>query len=163
MKSKYLLVFFIIVSVLVIDQATKLIVVRHLHLHETIPVIPGFFNLTHARNTGAAFSLLSGLPPAVRLMFFGAVTTVALIVIAYMIRKTDRMLQTVSLSLIAAGAAGNLIDRVRLGEVVDFIQWYYRSFVWPSFNIADSAISVGVGLLVLDMFLNKPVAAREKE
>ncbi len=157
------MVFFIIVSVLVIDQATKLLVVRHLYLHETIPVIPGFFNLTHARNTGAAFSLLSGLPQGIRLMFFGAVTTAALIVIGYMIRKTDRMLQTVSLSLIAAGAAGNLIDRLRLGEVVDFIQWYYRSFVWPSFNIADSAISIGVGVLVVDMFLDKSNSTNKKE
>lgn len=155
MKNRYILVFSIIISVLIIDQATKLLVIRHIALHETIPVIPGFFNLTHARNTGAAFSLLSGLPAGFRFVFFGGVTLAALVIIGYMIRKTTARLQVVSLSLIAAGAVGNLIDRVRLGEVVDFIQWYYRSFAWPSFNIADSAISVGVTILAYDMLFGK--------
>ena len=84
-------------------------------------------------------------------MFFISVSLVAVTVIAFMIRKASDRLLVVSFSLIAGGAVGNLIDRVRYGEVVDFIQWYVKTWYWPSFNVADSAITVGVALLVIDM------------
>jgi len=158
MKNKYLWVGAIVGIVLVLDQYTKYLVEKHISLHEVIPIIPGFFNLTHARNPGAAFSLLSTAPANFRIVFFITVTVIALVIIAVLIRKTHEHLLLIAFSLIAGGAIGNnLIDRVRYGEVVDFIQWYYRSYYWPSFNIADSAITIAVVLLAVDMlFVKKP-------
>ncbi len=157
MKNKYRWTASIVSAVLVLDQVTKYLVEKHVRMYETITVIPGFFNLTHVRNRGAAFSLLSGAPAAFRSVFFITVTLIALAVITVLIRKTHERLLVVAFSLIAGGAIGNnLIDRIRYGEVVDFIQWYIRSYSWPSFNIADSAISVGVALLAIDMLFKKP-------
>jgi len=155
MKNKYLWVGSIIGIVLLLDQVTKYIIGKHVSLFEVIPVIPGFFNITHVRNKGAAFSLFSGAPEAFRSLFFATVTIVAIVVIVLLIRKTNERLLIVAFSLIAGGAVGNLIDRVRYGEVVDFIQWYVKSYYWPSFNIADSAITVGVCLLAVDMLFHK--------
>lgn len=155
MKNKYLLVGSIIGVVIILDQITKYMVEKQVRLYEVIQVIPGFFNITHVRNKGAAFSLFSGAPERFRSMFFITVTIVAIAVIAALIRKTKESLLIASFSLIAGGAAGNLIDRVRYGEVVDFIQWYVKSYYWPSFNLADSAITIGVGLLVIDMLSHR--------
>jgi signal peptidase II len=158
LKNKYLWVVVVVGIVLILDQYTKYLVEKHIRLHEVIPVIPGFFNLTHVRNPGAAFSLFSTAPASFRIIFFVTVTLVALVIIAVLIRKTHERLLLVAFSLIAGGAIGNnLIDRVRYGEVVDFVQWYYGSYYWPSFNIADSAITMAVALLAIDMlFVKKP-------
>ena len=157
MKNKYLWVGSIVSVVLVLDQLTKYVVEARIRLHDVIPVIPGFFNLTHVRNKGAAFGVLADLPASWRSAFFITVTIVAVAVIAMLIRKTHERLLVTAFSLIAGGAVGNVIDRVRYGEVVDFIQWYVKSFYWPSFNVADSAISIGVALLAIEMlFLQKP-------
>jgi signal peptidase II len=153
MKNKYLWVGSIMGIVLLLDQFTKYIVDTHIRRHEIIPVIPGFFNLTNVRNPGAAFGILSGVPGIWRSIFFITVTLVAVAVLAVLIRKTHERLLVAAFSLIAGGAVGNVIDRIRLGEVVDFIQWYVKSYYWPSFNVADSAISVGVALLAIDMLL----------
>ncbi len=155
MKNKYPWVAAIVCSVLVLDQITKQLVERHVRLFEVIPVIPGFFNLTHVRNKGAAFSLFATMPASFRSAFFITISLVAVCVIAYLIGKTQERLLVVAFSLIAGGAAGNVIDRIRYGEVVDFIQWYVKSYYWPSFNVADSAITIGVGLLAIDMLLQK--------
>ncbi|HUI46149.1 MAG TPA: signal peptidase II [Nitrospirota bacterium] len=155
MKSKYLWAGSIIGIVLLLDQATKYLIEKHVRLFEVIPVIPGFFNITHVRNKGAAFSLFAGAPEEFRTLFFTTVTIVAIVVIILLIRKTNERLLIAAFSLISGGAAGNLIDRVRYGEVVDFIQWYVKSYYWPSFNVADSAITVGVCLLVVDMLFHK--------
>ncbi len=155
LKHKYLWVGSIMSIVLVLDQITKYIVEKQVRLYEVIRVIPGFFNITHVRNKGAAFSLFSSASETFRSMFFITVTIVAIVVIAALIRKTGERLLIVSFSLIAGGAAGNLIDRVRYGEVVDFIQWYIKSYYWPSFNVADSAITIGVGLPVIDMLFKR--------
>ena len=156
MRHKYLWAGSIIGTVVALDQFTKYLVEKHLRMYEVVPVIRGFFNLTRVRNKGAAFSLLSTAPDGFRSVFFISVSLAAIAVIAMMIRKAkDRML-VVSFSFIAGGAVGNLIDRMRFGEVVDFIQWYVKSWYWPSFNVADSAITAGVALLVIDMVFNKP-------
>jgi signal peptidase II len=155
-KNKYLWTASIVGAVLVLDQLTKYLVEKHIRMYETITIIPGFFNLTHVRNRGAAFSLLSGAPAGFRSVFFITITLIAVAVIAVLIKKTQERLQVMSFSLIAGGAVGNVIDRIRYGEVVDFIQWYIRSYSWPSFNIADSAITVGVTLLAIDMLFKKP-------
>ncbi len=161
MKNKYLWAGLIAGAVLVVDQFTKYIVSTHIRMYETITVIPGFFNLTHVRNRGAAFSLFSGMPGSFRSVFFITITLVAVAVIVVLIRKTNERLPLVAFSLIAGGALGNVVDRLRFGEVVDFVEWYVRSYHWPSFNIADSAITVGVALLAIDMLFKKPEITRK--
>ncbi len=156
MKNKYLWVGAIVGAVLVLDQLTKYLVMKYIPWRRSVQLIRGFFDLTNVQNPGAAFGILSGDHGTWRRAFFIVVTIIALAVIAFLIRTTRERLLIASFSLIAGGAIGNLVDRVRFGEVVDFIDWYYRSYHWPTFNIADSAISVGVGLLVIDMFLKKP-------
>lgn len=155
MRHKYFWVSSIIGIILVLDQVTKYVVEKNIGLHEVIEIVPGFFNLTHVRNKGAAFSILSTLPDLWRSGFFITVTLVAVAVITVLIRKTRERLLVVAFSLILAGAIGNVIDRIRYGEVIDFIQWYVKSYYWPSFNIADSAISIGVTLLAIDMLFRK--------
>jgi len=160
MKKKYLWVSSIIGIILLLDQVTKYIIEKNVRQYEVISVIPGFFNITHVRNKGAAFSLFASAPESFRSLFFIMVTIVAIMVIFLLIRKTHERLLIVALSLIAGGAVGNLVDRVRYGEVVDFIQWYVKSYYWPSFNVADSAITVGVCLLAIDMLFQAPDKVR---
>ncbi|MGC1455750.1 MAG: signal peptidase II [Nitrospirota bacterium] len=151
MKNKYLQVGSIIGLVLALDQFTKYVVEARIRLHDVIIVVPGFFNLTHIRNKGAAFGILSNLPEFWRGAFFITVTIVAVAAIVILIVKTHERLSVYALSLIAGGALGNLVDRIRYGEVVDFIQWYVKSYYWPSFNVADSAVTLGVVLLAVEM------------
>jgi signal peptidase II len=151
MKNKYLWVGGIAAAVIVVDQLTKLLVVRLIPKYGVVKVIPGFFDLINVRNPGAAFGILNGAHGAWRVAFFIIVSIAALAMIAVLVRKTTDRLTLIAFSLVGGGAVGNLIDRVRFGEVVDFIDWYYRSWHWPTFNIADSAITVGVGLLVIEM------------
>jgi signal peptidase II len=136
---------------LVVDQLTKLYIDRSMQMFQSIPVIDGLFNITYVRNKGAAFSFLSHA--SWRLPFFIAISAVAavVIVIAFNRLRNDQRLAQVSLAMIFSGAVGNLIDRVRRGEVVDFIDVYWRAYHWPAFNVADSMICVGVALLALDM------------
>jgi len=155
LKNKYYWVGSIIGLILILDQATKYLVEKHVRLYETITIVPGFFNLTHVRNRGAAFGILANVPGIWRSLFFIFVTIVAVAVIGYLIKTTKERLHIMAFALIAGGAVGNLIDRLRYTEVVDFIQWYVKDHYWPSFNIADSAISVGVALLVVDMLFTK--------
>ena len=136
---------------LVVDQLTKQYIDRSMRMFQSIPVIDGLFNITYVRNKGAAFSFLSHA--SWRLPFFIAISAVAAVVIVIAfnrLRDNQRMAQ-VSLAMIFSGAVGNLIDRVRQGEVVDFLDVYWRTHHWPAFNVADSLICVGVALLALDM------------
>jgi signal peptidase II len=144
--------FSIIVGVgLLADQATKLYVDKVMTLHQSIPVIDGLFSFTYLRNRGAAFSFLSDV--SWRLPFFIAVTLIAAVVILVAMKKMreDQKLAQTSLAMIFSGAVGNLIDRVRLGEVIDFLDVYWRTHHWPAFNVADSLICVGVALVAVDM------------
>lgn len=146
-----MLFFSLIAVVAVFDQWTKYLVLTHFELHESIEIIPGFFHLTFIRNTGAAFGILSGQPAIWRQVFFISVVLAALVAIYLMYRRFDResRLYGLGLGLIAGGAVGNLIDRVRFGSVVDFLDFFIGAYHWPAFNVADSAITVGVGLLVV--------------
>lgn len=159
MKYKYLQVGSIAGIVLALDQITKYVIQTHVRLHDSFTVVPGFFNITHVRNRGAAFGLLSNLPEFWRSAFFITIALVAVAAILVLIVKTHERLPVYAFSLIGSGAIGNVIDRIRYGEVVDFIQWYVKSYYWPSFNIADSAISIGVAMLAFEMLFGKP---REK-
>jgi signal peptidase II len=149
-------------AVVLIDQVTKAWVLRHLAGGPPLTVIPGFFNLTYGRNTGGVFGLLSGAPTLTRRLLFVGATAVALGVIVHFLRRWGResRLLAFALSLVAGGAIGNLIDRVRFGSVVDFIDWYWRSHHWYTFNVADSAISVGAVLLFVQSLLPERSANR---
>jgi len=134
------------------DQASKVWAVRTLPLFELREIVPGFFGLVHVRNTGVAFSLLSNLDPGWVHPFLILATVLAMgAVLAYIAYLPCRGAAPVGLGLILGGAIGNLIDRARLGYVVDFIDLYWRHHHWPTFNIADIGISVGVVLLLIDM------------
>jgi signal peptidase II len=146
------------VGVVVLDQVAKAIVRRDLPLYEAHEIIPGLVTLVHGRNPGMAFGILSsgGLPAqaAVLAVLSGGVL---LLVLAHWRRLAEApVLLRIALALIAGGAVGNLIDRVRLGYVTDFVHVYWRGYEWPDFNVADSAISVGIVLLLVDAVRPRP-------
>jgi signal peptidase II len=155
LKSQLKLFLPLAAGVLVLDQVSKAVVSATLKMYEIRPVIQGFFNLTRVHNTGAAFGLLAA--SALRTGFFLAVSLVAMGVVLWMLYRLPpgQKVELVALSLILGGALGNVFDRVRLGEVVDFIDVYYRSYHWPAFNVADSAISIGVILLLYRLVFAK--------
>lgn len=150
--SRYRLLAIVTAVVLVLDQATKLYVDSHFRLHESVTVIENFFHLTYVRNKGAAFGIFAD--SAIRIPFFITVSLVAAVGILWYLRRLQDQQKLVSfaLALIFSGAIGNLIDRVRFGEVIDFIDVHWYQYHWPAFNVADSAISIGVTLLLLDLW-----------
>ena len=137
-------------GVLVLDQLSKAVVSSALRLHEVRPIIYGLLNLTHIHNTGVAFGLLAGQASLMRTLFFLALSVLALAVVLWMVFRLPQghKVELVALSLIFGGAVGNVVDRIRLGRVIDFIDVYYRAYHWPAFNVADSAITIGVILLL---------------
>ena len=153
MKRKHWILAIVPTSLIVLDQWTKIIILDKFTLGESIPVISSFFNITYVRNTGAAFGFLATAHPSFRVPFFLLVPVIALVVIGYLFRKLpERDVKTaLALSLVMGGAIGNLIDRVRLGYVVDFLDFHWKFQAhFPAFNVADSAICVGVALMMLD-------------
>ncbi len=146
-----LLPFFIIALVIVADQLTKVWVVAHFAMFESREVVPGLFNLTYLTNKGAAFGFLNGDYGAWRQVFFVVIAVLAFVVLMVALRqlKGQGKAYSVALGLIGGGAVGNLLDRLRLGAVVDFLDFYYQGHHWPAFNVADSAITVGVTLFII--------------
>lgn len=144
--------------VIFVDQVTKRVIDSAMQLHQTIELIP-YFQLTYMRNQGAAFSFLSGAGGWQRWFFIG-LAIVASIFIFVWLRKLDpsRRREAVAWALVLGGALGNLIDRILYGYVIDFLDVYVGDWHWPAFNVADSAITVGVALLLLDSFKTQPVA-----
>ncbi|MEE4134551.1 MAG: signal peptidase II [Desulforhopalus sp.] len=144
----------VIFAVLVADQLSKGWIVNNFDLYQVVEIIPGFFNLVYVTNPGAAFSILADFDSPWRHYFFLIVGTAAIIglsVIHWQLRGSNR-LYSLALGLIVGGAAGNLIDRVRFGAVVDFLDFSLGSFHWPAFNVADSAICIGAGLFIVVNF-----------
>lgn len=140
-------------AIIILDIWTKALVLARIDLHETIPIIPNFFQLVHVRNTGAAFGIgANASSRIVPLLLNAGAIAVFCVVVVYALRSavTDRLLQT-GLHLILGGAIGNLLDRFRFGYVVDFLDVYVGTKHWPAFNVADSAICIGIALLFLDM------------
>jgi signal peptidase II len=160
LSKKNLIFLAIAILVVLFDQATKAWILSSMGLHESYAVIDGFFSITSVRNPGAAFGFLAGAPPLFRAIFFIAVTVGAIVLIFYYLRisKSDDYPLILSLSFIFSGAAGNLIDRVRFGEVVDFLDVYIGSYHWPAFNVADSAITVGAVVMITVMFRRRKEA-----
>lgn len=153
MNKKHGLFLLTLLLVVGLDQISKMYVSSVMSLHASHPVIDGFFNITYIRNPGAAFGFLANAAPMFRSLFLIIVSAAAIVMIMYFLakNKSAAMLLTFSLSLILSGAVGNLLDRIRFGSVVDFLDFYIASYHWPAFNVADSAISVGAVLLIVEM------------
>ncbi len=139
-----------ILTVFLLDRLTKFAINAHLKTGEFVEVIPGFFNIVHTRNTGIAFGMFSGGGMFFTLLFIG-VSVVAIGVLFYLLKDAVSGLQVFGLSLIIGGALGNLVDRVLFGEVVDFLDFYVGSYHWPAFNVADSAITGGVLIALVEL------------
>lgn len=148
--------------IVIADQAAKSAVQRAMTLYESIPVMPSV-SLTYTRNPGAAFSLLADTHPTFRTWFFLIVSVVALVLIGMFLRRVERgdWWSVTSLSLILGGAIGNLIDRIRYGEVIDFIDLYVGAYHWPIFNVADSGITVGMVMLMGHALFHRHPDARQ--
>lgn len=149
-------------TIVVLDQITKAVALERLAPGVPIHIIDGFASLTLVMNTGLAFGLLGGLPAAWRWV----VALLSIVAIVVLARVAMRVLAgggwpaRLSVALIFGGAVGNLIDRARFGAVVDFVDVHYRGYHWPAFNVADSAITIGVTLLALHLMLTRPAPER---
>ncbi|HMO18306.1 MAG TPA: signal peptidase II [Oligoflexia bacterium] len=156
--------YFVGLVVIVLDQYTKIAILDRFAYGEVLEVVPGLFNLTLVMNPGAAFGLFSGLPDFWRRIVLGVVTFFAVVLVLVLLKKEakDDHYAQLGLYLVLGGAIGNLIDRFRFDAVVDFLDFYYGNYHWPAFNVADSAISVGVTLLMF-RFVFFPVHKSDKE
>ena len=143
--------------VVMLDQTVKLLVVAKIPAYGSMEVIPGLFNLTHIYNTGGAFGFLAGKSSLLRHLFFMTASVIAMvmIVVLYVQTPRDYLFLRSGLAMILGGALGNVIDRIRLGKVVDFLDFHLNNLHWPSFNIADSAISVGILIFVYHLIFKK--------
>lgn len=153
MRRKYWILLIFCIGILLLDQWTKSLVVEKLPLYQRVEVIQGFFNLTHVRNTGGAFGIFGGEKGGLGSILFVVVSLIAIGAIVFLFLKVKENEKTLafSFSLILSGAVGNLIDRLRYGEVVDFLDFHLSSYHWPAFNVADSAICIGIGLMALEL------------
>lgn len=169
MKTKYVILATVAPAVVILDQITKAIIEGALDFGVHVPVIPGFFDIVHFRNIGAAFGMFSGLSDAVRTPFFYIVAAVAtlLLVLFYRALRDEERLMPFALALVLGGIAGNIIDRARVGAVIDFLRFYAGDAVaswqlfgrtiqfrleWPAFNVADMAISAAMVLIAIAAF-----------
>lgn len=150
MNNRILLVVVIVGVILFLDQLTKTLIAQNLEIGQRVPILAGFFDLTHMRNPGAAFSFLAQAPEWFRRPFFLIATGIAIVALLFFIlyAQEEGMLLVVAAASILGGAIGNLIDRLLYGEVIDFLLFYWGEWAWPAFNVADSCITLGViGLL----------------
>ena len=154
--------FLIALGVLLLDRFSKWLVAKDISLHDSITIIKRVFYITHVENRGAAFGLFNDSPSPWKIALLVVFSVVALVIVSALLwRSSHTMTATgVGLSLILGGALGNLWDRVLNGRVVDFLLVYIGSYQWPAFNIADSAIVVGAGLLVYEILFAKAPAAK---
>ena len=143
--------------VIILDQISKLIIIKTLPLFDEVVVIPGLFNIVHYLNPGGAFGFLSGVDNNLRHLFFIVVAILALGLVFYLYKSTPvtHRFLSVAFALIFGGAVGNLIDRFRAGKVVDFLDFYVNNWHWPAFNVADSAITVGITIFIFHLLFGK--------
>ena len=149
--------FFLALVVILLDRWSKRVIASRIALYAHIQVIPGFFRLTHTENTGAAFSLFADSPSQWKTAMLIGFSLVAMVIVTGLLWKQTRPFTaaSIALSLILGGAVGNLWDRLASGRVVDFLLFYVKQYQWPVFNLADSAIVIGAGLLVLEIMFGK--------
>ena len=157
LENKYVKLVLIAGVVIILDQITKAIILNTMPLHDSIPVIDGFFNITHIHNRGGAFGIFAGASSGVRTILFLVISTFAAFFVLYFystLPKSHKFL-AFGFALIFGGAVGNLIDRIRFGEVVDFLDFYIGNSHYPAFNVADSAITIGITILFFHIVFNK--------
>ena len=156
-KTKYQKLAIVAGAIVVFDQITKAVILNTLPLYSSVTVVPGFFSLTHIHNPGGAFGFLSTQSTNVRNIIFILISAMAAGLIFYFYQKTPKNypLLSTGFALIFGGALGNLIDRIRFGKVVDFLDFYIGNYHWPAFNIADSAISIGVAIFLFHIVFKK--------
>ena len=156
--QKRLIEFVLPTLIVVLDQASKAKVRAAVPMHDSVTVIPGFLDITHALNSGAAFGILNGADFPYKTVIIAVIATAALIGVGVYAASLShhQLIARIGLALIIGGAGGNLIDRVLTGSVVDFVDVYWRSYHFWAFNVADAAISVGVSMLILDMLMTGP-------
>jgi len=144
-------------SVILLDQITKALIKTTIPLHGGVTVIPGFFNISHVQNPGGAFGLLADQSPAIRLVVFILFSAFAAGVILYLYFTVDEStpLLASAIAMIFGGAVGNLIDRIRFGRVVDFLDFYIGTAHWPSFNVADSSVTIGISVFLYHLVFSK--------
>ena len=155
--NKYIKLTIIAIAVVCLDQISKVIILKTLPLYQSVEVIPGFFNLTHIHNPGGAFGFLADQTSTLRHFVFLIVSLLAIGLIFYFYKKTPQSHPWLAsgFALIFGGAIGNIIDRLRLGEVVDFLDFYIGRWHWPAFNVADSAVTIGIFIFIYHMVLKK--------
>ncbi len=143
--------------VIIIDQITKILILKNLPLYHYVTIIPGLFNITHIHNPGGAFGFMAHQDSSLRNFLFILLASVAVCIIFYFYKNTNRTHPFLAsgFALILGGAVGNLIDRIRFGKVVDFLDFYVRNYHWPAFNVADSAITVGVTIFIFHLLFRK--------
>ena len=144
-------------GIILLDQITKEVILRTIPTNTTIPVISGFFNLTHIYNPGGAFGLMADLSATLRSIIFLFISSLAVGLIFYFYKKTPPQYSwlAAAFAMIFGGAIGNLIDRIRFGMVVDFLDFHLGNLHWPAFNVADSAISIGIAIFLFHLVLKK--------
>ena len=151
------LLFYVVSSIVLLDQITKAAIIKKLPLYSSVPIIHGFFSIVNYRNPGGAFGFLANQSPAVRGLLFIFVSSLSILIIYYFYKKisTEYYLLRTCFALIIGGAVGNMIDRIRFGYVIDFLDFYIKNLHWPAFNVADSAITIGVIIFLYHIFFNK--------
>ncbi|OGW06364.1 MAG: signal peptidase II [Nitrospinae bacterium RIFCSPLOWO2_01_FULL_39_10] len=162
MNKKYFPLIIIFLIIVLIDQITKFYIASNFELYQSIEIIRGFFNITYIRNSGVAFGMFSNLKGSFIQIIFIAIYIIAIISILILYRETHGY-SHIALSLIFSGAIGNLIDRIFRGEVVDFMDFHWQNYHWPAFNVADSCITVGVGLLMISIIISNEQRAMSNE
>jgi signal peptidase II len=157
MKNKYVLLIITAGLVMALDQATKWLITRHLPFYSEKTIVSGFFNLIHIHNAGGAFGIFAKNSGGLQSMAFIGIAVAAMGLILYLYKKIPDHypVLAVGLALIFGGASGNLIDRLRIGRVIDFIDFYIGSLHWPAFNVADAAITVGMGIFAFYILFRK--------
>jgi signal peptidase II len=162
MNNKYKIVSILSGVIIILDQITKIWVQGSISMYESIPVIPGFFDLVHVLNKGAAFGFLNRADIHWQTYFFIGVSALAVVLIFHLVRTVDRTdpFMFTGLGCILGGALGNMIDRIRIGQVIDFLDFHVAGHHWPAFNVADMAISVGALLLLISFYQRKKNASR---
>lgn len=157
MSTKYKILFIVTPLIFILDQLSKWVIITNIKIGDGFSVIQNYFDIVHVTNTGAAFGMLAGAASSFRVPFFYLISAIAVIIIAVMLiklPKDDKLLALV-FSLILGGVAGNITDRLRFGAVTDFLSVHIHDLYWPAFNIADSAITVSMFLLIWSLFRAK--------
>ena len=156
-RSKYIKLVVTAGLIIILDQIAKALILKGMPLYDSVPVIPGFFNITHVHNPGGAFGVFAGGSILLRKVLFLFISSLAAILVLYLYIKTpkDYPFLALGFALIFGGAVGNLIDRIRFGTVVDFLDFHVSGLHWPAFNVADSAITVGVSIFIIHLLFKK--------